>query len=89
MIFAFENRSYLGEFEAEFKKDLALESGVHGGYYLMKKTEGQKSCDTVPLRYHQQIIYKTHCAKSIFDWELLPYLKNPLYTKVVPIIFSS
>jgi hypothetical protein len=27
-IFAFENRSYLGEFEAEFKKALARESGA-------------------------------------------------------------
>jgi hypothetical protein len=29
-IFAFENRSYLGEFEAEFKKALARESGAQG-----------------------------------------------------------
>jgi hypothetical protein len=29
-IFAFENRSYFGEFEAEFKKALARESGAHG-----------------------------------------------------------
>jgi hypothetical protein len=29
-IFAFENRSYLGEFEAEFKKSLARESGAQG-----------------------------------------------------------
>jgi hypothetical protein len=29
-IFAFENRSYIGEFEAEFKKALARESGAHG-----------------------------------------------------------
>jgi hypothetical protein len=28
--FAFENRSYLGEFKAEFKKALALETGAHG-----------------------------------------------------------
>jgi hypothetical protein len=27
-IFVFENRSYLGEFEAEFKKALARESGA-------------------------------------------------------------
>jgi hypothetical protein len=27
-IFAFENRSYLGKFEAEFKKALARESGA-------------------------------------------------------------
>jgi hypothetical protein len=30
MIFAFENRSYLGEYEAEFKKTLARESGAQG-----------------------------------------------------------
>jgi hypothetical protein len=29
-IFPFENRSYLGEFEAEFKKALACESGAEG-----------------------------------------------------------
>jgi hypothetical protein len=29
-MFAFENRSYLGEFEAEFKKALARESGAQG-----------------------------------------------------------
>jgi hypothetical protein len=29
-MFAFENRPYLGEFEAEFKKDLARESGAQG-----------------------------------------------------------
>jgi hypothetical protein len=29
-IFAFENRSYLGQFEAEFKKALARESGAQG-----------------------------------------------------------
>jgi hypothetical protein len=29
-IFAFENRSYLGKFKAEFKKALALETGAHG-----------------------------------------------------------
>jgi hypothetical protein len=43
-----ENRSYLGEFEAEFKKALARESGAQG-YCLMKKTEGQKSQETVLL----------------------------------------
>jgi hypothetical protein len=49
-IFAFENRSYLGKFEAEFKKALARESGALGGYCLMKKIEGRKSRDTVPLK---------------------------------------
>jgi hypothetical protein len=34
-IFAFENRSYLGEFEAKLKKALARESGAQG--VLMKK----------------------------------------------------
>jgi hypothetical protein len=38
-IFAFENRSYLGEFEAEFKKDLkqARESGAQGELFDEKK----------------------------------------------------
>jgi hypothetical protein len=35
-IFSFENQSYIGEFEAEFNKALARESGARG-YYLMKK----------------------------------------------------
>jgi hypothetical protein len=30
MIFAFENQSYLGEFQAEFKKALARESEAQG-----------------------------------------------------------
>jgi hypothetical protein len=37
MIFAFENRSYLGEFEAEFKKALARESGAQGELFDEKK----------------------------------------------------
>jgi hypothetical protein len=45
MIFAFEKGSYLGEFEAEFKKPRSP-----GGIVWWKKTEGQKSCDTVPLK---------------------------------------
>jgi hypothetical protein len=45
-IFAFENQSYLGEFEAEFKK--ARESGAQGVLFD-EKTEGRKSRDTVPL----------------------------------------
>jgi hypothetical protein len=36
-IFAHENRSYLGEFEAEFKK--ARESGAHGELFQEKKTK--------------------------------------------------
>jgi hypothetical protein len=47
-IFAFENRSYLDEFEAEFKKTLARESGAKGVLFD-EKTEGRKSRDTVPL----------------------------------------
>jgi hypothetical protein len=43
------NRSYLGEFEAEFKKALARESGAKG-VLLDEKTEGRKSRDTVPLK---------------------------------------
>jgi hypothetical protein len=47
-IFAFENRSYLGEFDADFKKALARESGAQGVLFD-EKTEGRKSRDTVPL----------------------------------------
>jgi hypothetical protein len=43
-IFAFENRSYLGEFEAEFKKALACESGAQG-LLFDKQNQGSKiSC---------------------------------------------
>jgi hypothetical protein len=35
--FAFENRSYLGEFEAEFKKALTRESGAQGVLFDEKK----------------------------------------------------
>jgi hypothetical protein len=38
MIFAFENQPYLGEFDAEFKKALARESGV----LVDQKTEVRK-----------------------------------------------
>jgi hypothetical protein len=48
-IFAFENRSYLGEFEEEFKKALARESGAQEVLFDEKKPEGRKSRDTVPL----------------------------------------
>jgi hypothetical protein len=41
--FTFENRSFLGEFEAE-----PVNQGPRE-YYLMKKNEGRKSGDTVPL----------------------------------------
>jgi hypothetical protein len=47
-IFAFENRSYLGESEAEFKKALARESGAQGVLFD-EKTEGRKSRDTGSL----------------------------------------
>jgi hypothetical protein len=47
--FSFENRSYLGEFEAEFKKALARESGAQGVLFDEKKVEIRKSRDTVPL----------------------------------------
>jgi hypothetical protein len=39
-----------GEFEAEFKKALARESGAQGVLFDEKKTEGRKSRDTVPLK---------------------------------------
>jgi hypothetical protein len=47
-ISSFENRSYLGEFEAEFKKALARESGTQGVLFG-EKAEGGISRDTVPL----------------------------------------
>jgi hypothetical protein len=40
-IFAFENRSYGGEFEAEFKKALAPESGAQGVLF-QEKYRGSK-----------------------------------------------
>jgi hypothetical protein len=39
--FAFENRSYLGEFEAKFKKGLARESGAQGVLFD-EKNRGSK-----------------------------------------------
>jgi hypothetical protein len=50
----FENRSYLGEFEAEFKKALARESGAQEVLFE-EKNRGRKSCDTVPLIISSQI----------------------------------
>jgi hypothetical protein len=58
-IFAFENRSYLGEFEAEFKKALARESGSQGVLFDEKKTEGRKSRDTVPLNEINALLIAT------------------------------
>jgi hypothetical protein len=40
-IFAFENQSYLGEFEAEFKKALECESGAQGVLFD-EKNRGSK-----------------------------------------------
>jgi hypothetical protein len=39
---------YLRKYEFIFETPLAHDSG-DPGYYLPKKTEGQKSCDTVPI----------------------------------------
>jgi hypothetical protein len=41
-IFVFENRSYLGEFEAELKKVLARKSGAKGVLFDEKKNRGSK-----------------------------------------------
>jgi hypothetical protein len=46
--FAFENWSYLGEFEAEFKK--ARESGAQGVIFDEKKTEGKKTASFACLQ---------------------------------------
>jgi hypothetical protein len=48
-IFASENRLFLGEFEAEFKKALARESGAQGALFD-EKTEGRKFRDTAPFK---------------------------------------
>jgi hypothetical protein len=40
---ALENRSYLGEFEAEFKKALARESGAQGVLFDEKNQESKIS----------------------------------------------
>jgi hypothetical protein len=37
------------EFDAEFKKALACESGSEGGLFNLLKNEGRKSRSTVPL----------------------------------------
>jgi hypothetical protein len=47
-IFALENRVYLGEFEAGFKKALPRESGPVGVLFD-EKTKGQNSHDIVSL----------------------------------------
>jgi hypothetical protein len=48
-IFVFENRSYLDEFEAEFKKALARESGARYCFRL-KKPMVEKSGYTVKYK---------------------------------------
>jgi hypothetical protein len=48
MIFAFKNRSYIGKFEAEFKKALAGESGAQG-ILFDEKNRRSKYHDTVSL----------------------------------------
>jgi hypothetical protein len=48
MIFAFGNRSYLGDFEAEFKKALARESGPRW-YCLMGKKPKVENLVTLSL----------------------------------------
>jgi hypothetical protein len=48
--FAFENRSYLGEFEAEFKRALSRESGAQEVLFDEKKPRVENLViDTVPL----------------------------------------
>jgi hypothetical protein len=43
MIFASENGAYLGEFEADFKKDLARESGAQGVFFDEKNRRSKIS----------------------------------------------
>jgi hypothetical protein len=64
-IFAFENQPYLGEFEAEFKKALARESGAQGVLFYEKKTEGRKSRDAVPL--NTILFVSCYCMNCFMD----------------------
>jgi hypothetical protein len=50
--FANDCLEYLGKYEAICGTALALESGPYREDCLMKKTEGRKSRDTVPLKNH-------------------------------------
>jgi hypothetical protein len=63
-IFAFETRSYLGKFEAEFKKALARDSGAQGVLFD-EKTEGRKFRDTVPL----SVRVLAPWIVNIFSWK--------------------
>jgi hypothetical protein len=47
--FSFENRSYLGEFEAEFKKALTHESGAQGVPVLFDDKPNGKNLDALSL----------------------------------------
>jgi hypothetical protein len=58
-IFASENRSYLGEFEAKFQKALASKSGAQWVLFD-KKPEGRKSRDTVPSRLYWLIRFSEY-----------------------------
>jgi hypothetical protein len=62
MIFALENRSYLGEFEAEFK--LTRESEAQGVTIGFKKPEGRKSRDIVPLTKNCRIFGVLNANKN-------------------------
>jgi hypothetical protein len=53
---------FLSKFKAIFETALAHESGPYRGDWLMKKTEGRKSRDTVPLMLHNVILpYHRNC----------------------------
>jgi hypothetical protein len=76
--FAFENRSHLGEFEAEFKKALARESGAQGVLFD-EKTEGQKSRDTVYKQFLAMLEYQAWSSwykecngKCVSSWTYCP-----------------
>jgi hypothetical protein len=89
-IFAFENRSYIGEFEAEFKKALARESGAQG-YCLMKKTDGRKFRDTVPLNVFNlsDPLYKSDAFKNIISNIILCTESPPPLAVVRPELFCQ
>jgi hypothetical protein len=65
-IFAFKNRSYLSEFEAEFNKALARESGAQRVLFD-EKTEGRKSHDTtgIPLKGRSRYRYTGKVEKKM------------------------
>jgi hypothetical protein len=70
-IFAFENRPYLGELEAEFKKALARESGAQGVLFYEKKptVDNLVSRDSVPLSNFSKILLQNTKMQMKFAYK--------------------